>query len=118
MTRMTFNALSLCFLIVANAIPLSAQTSLIIDLETDAGLQQTTLIAIRSALGGRDNAAVVSRGGFLPDLRIYIETYRAMRDHNTLANIQSRYSAAKAELLEPRLPSTIEELVSLLETLY
>lgn len=98
--------------------PLVAQSSLAADLTTDVALQETTLIAIRSALGGRDNTAVVRRGGFLSDLRIYIETYRAMRDRNTLANIQTRYSTARAELLEPRLPATIEELVSLLETLY
>ncbi len=75
------------------------------------------MIVMRSALGGRDNTAVVRRGGFLLDIRIYIETYRSMRDANTLANIQTRYSAAKAELLEPRLPATIEELVSVLEML-
>ncbi len=75
------------------------------------------MIAMRSALGGRDSAAVVQRGGFLLDIRIYIETYRAMRDATTLANIQRRYSAARAELLEPRLPATIEDLVSILETL-
>ena len=70
------------------------------------------MIAVRSALGGRDSAAVVSRGGFLLDIRIYIETYRGMRDATTLANIQRRYSVARTELLEPRLPATIEELES------
>ena len=48
---------------------------------------------------------------------MYIEAYRGMRNTSTLENIQKRYLAAKAELLEPRLPATIEELVSILETL-
>ena len=43
-----------------------------------------------------------NEGGF------YVETYRGIRDANTLANIQNRYSVARAELLEPRLPATIE----------
>ena len=104
-------------LALTTLIPTHAQISLAESLERDASLQEATMIAMRSALGGRDSAGVVLRGGFLLDIRIYIETYRSMRDANTLANIQKRYSAARSELLEPRLPATILELVSVLETL-
>ncbi len=107
----------LCLLLFVSQNSLHAQPSLIESLEQDASLQEATMIAMRSALGGRDSAGVVLSGGFLLDIRIYIETYRSMRDANTLANIQKRYSAARSELLEPRLPATIEELVSVLEKL-
>ncbi|MEX0963281.1 MAG: hypothetical protein WDZ52_04450 [Pseudohongiellaceae bacterium] len=96
---------------------LQAQSSLAESLAEDASLQEATLLIMRSALGGRDSAAVVPRGGFLLDIQIYVQTYRQMRDANTLANIQNRYRTAKGELLEPRLPATIEELVAVLEML-
>lgn len=103
--------------LLLNQHPVLAQSSLSENLGEDAALREATLIAVRSALGGRDNAAVVSRGGFFLDIKIYVETYRGVRDATTLANIQKRYSEAKSELLEPRLPDTIEELVSILATL-
>jgi len=106
-----------CLALVAAQASPWAQPSLADSLRQDSALQEATIIIMRSSLGGRDSAAVVRRGGFLLDIRIYVETYRAIRDANTLANIQNRYSAAKAELLEPRLPDTIEELVSTLEML-
>ncbi|PCJ24042.1 MAG: hypothetical protein COA96_10555 [SAR86 cluster bacterium] len=114
-----YHAKLLLFLIFISFFPTATngQTSLAESLMQDSTLQEATIIAIRNALGGRDRTAVVRRGGFLIDIQIYIETYRGMHDANTLANIQNRYSAAKAELLEPRLPATIEELVSILEIL-
>jgi hypothetical protein len=51
------------------------------------------------------------------EIGMYIATYRGTHNANTLENIQNRYTAAKAELLETRLPATIEELVSILEML-
>ena len=110
-----FSLSLLIFLAAENSV--HAQSSLAESLEHDAALQQATIIIMRSALGGRDTAAVVRRGGFFLDIQIYVETYRAMRNADTLANIQSRYSTAKADLLDPRFPATIEELVTILEML-
>lgn len=107
----------ICLALVAAQASVGAQPTLADNLRQDSALQEATIIIMRSSLGGRDSTAVVRRGGFLLDIRIYVETYRAIRDANTLDNIQNRYNAAKAELLEPRLPTTIEELVSILETL-
>ena len=82
---------------------------------TDSMLQDNIIIAVRSALGTRGQTTVNRRGSFADEIRIYIETYRSIRDSSILANIQNRYSAARAELLDARLPYTIEELVALLE---
>ena len=82
---------------------------------TDSMLQDNIIIAVRTALGTRGQTTVNRRGSFADEIRIYIETYRGIRDSSILANIQNRYSAARAELLEARLPDTIEELVALLE---
>lgn len=112
----TIHTLSLLLILVAQG-SIRAQASLTESLEQDAALQEATIIIMRSALGGRDNTAVVRRGGFFVDIQIYVETYRSMRNADTLANIQNRYSTAKAELLEPRFPATIEELVLILEML-
>lgn len=109
----------LVIVILALALPATthAQSSLVESLRTDNSLQESATIAIRSALGGRDRRAVVRRGGFRADIKIYVATYRGMRDKNVLENIQNRYLAARSELLEPRLPASIEELVSALEKL-
>ncbi|MBL4571748.1 MAG: hypothetical protein JKY86_01570 [Gammaproteobacteria bacterium] len=96
---------------------LYAQSSLAESLEQDVALQDTAIIVIRSALGARKQTAVVRRNTFMVEIGMYIETYRGTRNANTLENIQTRYLAAKAKLLEPRLPATIEELVSILEIL-
>ena len=96
---------------------LFAQSSLAESLRQDEALQDAAIIAVRSALGARQQTAVVRRGAFIVEIRMYIDTYRGTRNANTLENIQKRYLAAKAELLEPRLPATIEELVSILEML-
>jgi len=106
-------------LLLALAAPLSlnAQSSLAESLRQDVALQDTAIIAMRSALGARKQTAVVRRSAFIVEIGMYIETYRGTRNANTLENIQKRYLAAKAELLEPRLPATIEELVSILELL-
>ncbi|GJM13705.1 MAG: hypothetical protein DHS20C12_21080 [Pseudohongiella sp.] len=94
-----------------------AQPHLAESLRQDSALQDVAIIAIRSALGARPQTAVVRRSSFLMEISMYIDTYRATRNAGTLENIQNRYDAARAELLEPRLPSTIEELVSVLEML-
>jgi hypothetical protein len=94
-----------------------AQSSLAQSLRQNEALQDAAIIAVRSALGARQQTAVVRRGAFIVEIRMYIDTYRGTRNANTLENIQKRYLAAKAELLEPRLPATIEELVSILEML-
>ena len=94
-----------------------AQPSLAEHLKTDALLQENTIILIRSALGARPQTTAVRRVDFLLEIQFYIDTYRGMNDADTLANIQNRYTAAKEELLEPRLPATVSELVTILETL-
>jgi hypothetical protein len=106
-------------LLLALAAPhsLNAQSSLAESLRQDDALQDAVIIAVRSALGARKQTAVVRRGAFIVEIGMYIETYRGTRNVKTLENIQKRYLAAKAELLEPRLPATIEELVSILEML-
>lgn len=96
---------------------LYAQSNLAESLKQDVALQDTAIIAMRSALGARKQTAVVRRNTFMVEIGMYIETYRGTRNANTLQNIQTRYTSAKAELLEPRLPATIEELVSILEML-
>ena len=96
---------------------LQAQSSLAESLRQDDALQDAAIIAVRSALGARKQTAVVRRNTFMVEIGMYIETYRGTRNAITLENIQKRYLAAKAELLEPRLPATIEELVSILEML-
>jgi len=96
---------------------LYAQTKLTESLRQDEALQDAAIIAMRSALGARKQTNVVRRSTFITEIGMYIETYRGTRNASTLENIQNRYSAAKAELLEPRLPDTVEELVSILEML-
>ena len=96
---------------------LSAQSSLAELLRQDEALQDTTIIAVRSALGAQKQTIVVRRSTFMVEIGMYIQTYRTTRNANTLKNIQKRYTLAKSELLEPRLPATVEELVSILEML-
>jgi len=96
---------------------LSAQSSLAELLRQDEALQDTTIIAVRSALGAQKQTIVVRRSTFMVEIGMYIQTYRTTRNANTLENIQERYTLAKSELLEPRLPATMEELVSILEML-
>jgi len=92
-----------------------AQANLADALRQDVSLQDAAIIAIRSALGARNQTVVVRRSTFSVEIGMYIETYRGTRNANTLENIQNRYTAAKAELLESRLPATIEELILILE---
>jgi len=108
----------LSFLLVLST-PLSpvAQSSLAESLRQDKALQDAAIIAVRSALGARKQTAVVRRSSFTIEIGMYVATYRGTRNANTLENIQKRYLAAKADLLEPRLPATMEELVSILEML-
>ena len=94
-----------------------AQASLIGHLKLDPSLQDAAIIAMRTALGARQQTTAVRRVSFSAEMRIYIESYRELRNSNTLANIQIRYDAVRAKLLEPRLPATVEELVSTLEKL-
>jgi len=101
----------------ASPYSLHAQSTLAENLIQDEALQDSAIIAIRSALGARQQTAVVRRSTFIVEIGMYIDTYRGTKNTNTLENIQKRYTAAKAELLEPRLPATVEELVSILETL-
>lgn len=108
--------LTLLLIIVAPH-SLRAQHSLVESLRQDDALQDAAIIAVRSALGARKQTAVVRRSAFRVEIGMYIDTYRGTRNATTLENIQKRYLAAKAELLEPRLPATIEELVSTLEML-
>ena len=96
---------------------LSAQSSLAERLRQDEALQDAAIIVVRSALGAQKQTVVVRRNTFAIEIGMYIQTYRTTRNTNTLENIQKRYTLAKSELLEPRLPATIEELVSILEIL-
>ncbi|MSR11715.1 MAG: hypothetical protein EXR84_07945 [Gammaproteobacteria bacterium] len=83
----------------------------------DAALQSTVISVMRRALGSREQNSVMRRGNFPDEIRPYIETYRGLRDATILANVQNRYRSARSDLLETRLPETVEELVSMLETL-
>jgi len=115
-----FNALSrilLSLLLLSAPHSLRAQSSLAESLRQDETLQGAALIAVRSALGARQQTIVVRRSTFLVEIGMYIATYRGTYNASTLENIQNRYAAARAELLEPRLPATIEELVATLEML-
>ncbi len=96
---------------------ISAQSSLAELLRQDEALQDAAIIAVRSALGAQKQTIVVRRSTFMVEICMYIQTYRTTRNANTLENIQKRYTLAKSELLEPRLPATMEELVSILEML-
>ncbi|MFT7471382.1 MAG: hypothetical protein ACI8XU_001278 [Kiritimatiellia bacterium] len=96
---------------------LFAQSSLAESLRQDEALQDAAIIAVRSALGAQKQTIVVRRSTFRVEIGMYIQTYRTTRNANTLENIQKRYTLAKSELLEPRLPATMEELVSVLEML-
>ena len=94
-----------------------AQPNLAVLVAADASLQDTVIITLRRALGMREQTAVQRRGRFPDEIRPYLETYRDLRDATILANVQTRYEVARAELLDARLPQTIAELVSILETL-
>jgi hypothetical protein len=96
---------------------ISAQSSLAELLRQDEALQDAAIIAVRSALGAQKQTIVVRRSTFMVEIGMYIQTYRTTRNANTIENIQKRYTLAKSELLEPRLPATMEELVSILEML-
>lgn len=110
---------TLLFLLLLLSAPhsLSAQSSLAESLRQDDALQDAAIIAVRSALGAQKQTIVVRRSTFMVEIGMYIQTYRTTRNANTLENIQKRYTLAKSELLEPRLPATMEELVSILEML-
>ena len=108
--------LSMLLMLVA-VHPALAQPSLADNLKTDALLQENTIILIRSALGAQPQTSAVRRVEFLLEIQFYIDTYRGLNNADTLTNIQNRYTAAKEELLEPRLPATVGELVSILEAL-
>jgi len=86
-------------------------------LAADTALQDATIIAVRRALGARDLTSAVRRVRFVDAIRFHIETYRSIHDANVLATIQNRYSEARGELLEARLPESIAELVQVLESL-
>lgn len=86
-------------------------------LTSDTALQDTVIIALRRALGVREQSVAVRRGRFLDEIRIYLETYRGLTNATILTNVQNRYAVAKSELLDVRLPDTITELVVVLETL-
>ncbi len=86
-------------------------------LTSDTALQDTVIIALRRALGVREQSVAVRRGRFLDEMRIYLETYRGLSNATILDNVQNRYGVAKSELLDARLPGTIAELVALLEML-
>lgn len=109
--------LLLLLLLVATPSSFGAQSDLAESLREDVALQDAAIIAVRSALGARPQTAVVRRNTFVAEVSMYIETYRMTRNTITLENIQKRYAAAKGELLEPRLPESMEELVSILELL-
>ena len=96
---------------------LSAQSSLVERLRQDEALQDAAIIVVRSALGAQKQTVVVRRSTFAVEIGMYIQTYRTTRNAKTLENIQMRYTLAKSELLEPSLPATMEELVSILEML-
>ena len=96
---------------------LSAQSSLVERLRQDETLQDAAIIIVRSALGAQKQTVVFRRSTFAVEIGMYIHTYRRTRNAKTLENIQKRYTLAKSELLEPRLPATMEELVSILEML-
>lgn len=94
-----------------------SQYALALSLTRDASLQDATIIAIRRALGARDQTSAVRRGRFADAIRFHIVTYRSIRDASVLATIQNRYSVARGELLEARLPESIAELMLVLESL-
>jgi hypothetical protein len=83
----------------------------------DSSLQDAAIMALRRALGARETNTVIRRGRFTDEIRLYIETYRGLSNTATLTNLQSRYSSARTELLDARLPDSIEELVTALESL-
>jgi len=117
MLRLRTNIILSMLLMLVAVHPAVAQPSLAENLKTDALLQENTIILIRSALGARPQTTAVRRVEFLLEIQFYIDTYRGLNNADTLTNIQNRYTAAKEELLEPRLPATVGELVSILETL-
>ena len=86
-------------------------------LTSDVALQDTVIIAVRRALGVREQSVAVRRGTFLDEIKIYLETYRGLTNATILSNVQNRYSVARGELLDARLPDTIGALVAVLETL-
>lgn len=101
----------------AQASAQNAATNLGATLTQDTSLQDATIIALRTALGARGQVVAVRRGRFADDVRIHVEIYRGIRDATILANIQNRYASARSELLEPRLPESLAELVAVLEEL-
>lgn len=105
----------------SNATELPASSPVESDLATlltsDTALQDSAIIALRRALGVREQSVAVRRGRFLDEIRIYLDTYRGLTNVTTLDNVQNRYGVARGELLDARLPGTIGELVAVLETL-
>lgn len=95
----------------------AAESDLGTILMQNANLQDATIIALRTALGARGQVVAVRRGRFADDVRVHVEIYRGIQNPSILANIQNRYSSARSELLEARLPETVAELVAVLEDL-
>lgn len=84
---------------------------------SDTALQDSVIIALRRALGVREQTVAARRGAFLDEIRIHLETYRGLTNATTLDSVQNRYGVARGELLDSRLPDTIAELVAVLATL-
>lgn len=87
------------------------------DLVEDAGLRETVIIVLRRSLGVREQSAIAVQREFSLQVNPLVETYRELSDPGVLLNIQNRYSVARSERLDSRLPETVGELVSLLEDL-
>jgi len=100
-----------------SANPALVAPDLLESLTNETALQDTVSIALRRTLGVREQSVAVRRGTFIDEIKIYLETYRGLTNATILSNVQNRYSVARGELLDARLPDTITELVAVLETL-
>lgn len=92
-----------------------ANTGLVNTLKQDNALQDAVIIAVRNALGAREQTTVVRRNPFTIEVQFYVATYRDIRDATVLTNIQNRYQNARSALLDPRLPESMAELIAVLE---
>lgn len=86
-------------------------------LADDVGLQEAVVSVLLSSLGVSEQTVVVAPQDFSLLINSLVEAYLQVPDTPLLREMQNRYSLARSEQSDSRLPESLAELVSLLEGL-
>ncbi len=83
----------------------------------DAELQESVVAVLRRSLGTGDQTAIAAQQDFSLLIDPLVDAYRQLTDAADLRSVQSRYTLARSERLDSRLPESVEELISRIEAL-